>query len=88
MFNYTMGAVVADLAKKEGDILRCHNLVWHSQLAPWVDSPAVPWTKASLSAALVNHIEHEAGHWAGRCYAVRLLSSLPAYKLTHHSGTC
>jgi endo-1,4-beta-xylanase len=35
VFNYSMGSVVADLAKKDNQILRCHNLVWHSQLAPW-----------------------------------------------------
>ena len=35
VFNYSDGTVVADLAKKNGQILRCHNLVWHSQLAPW-----------------------------------------------------
>jgi GH35 family endo-1,4-beta-xylanase len=39
VFNYSDGAVVADLAKKNGQILRCHNLVWHSQLAPWGISP-------------------------------------------------
>jgi hypothetical protein len=44
VFNYTDGDVVADLARKTGDILRCHNLVWHNQLAPWgiFPSPACP----------------------------------------------
>ncbi|KAF4630971.1 hypothetical protein G7Y89_g7167 [Cudoniella acicularis] len=35
VFNYSYGDVVADIATANKQILRCHNLVWHSQLAPW-----------------------------------------------------
>ncbi|KAL2074011.1 hypothetical protein VTL71DRAFT_7789 [Oculimacula yallundae] len=67
IFNWTMGEVVTDLAKKDKRILRCHTLVWHSQLAPWVESKS--WTKATLTAAMVNHITKVAKHWKGQCYA-------------------
>jgi endo-1,4-beta-xylanase len=34
-FVYTTADVVPDLAKKNGQILRCHALTWHSQLPTW-----------------------------------------------------
>ncbi|KAE8452682.1 hypothetical protein EG329_013941 [Mollisiaceae sp. DMI_Dod_QoI] len=72
VFNYSMGSVVADLAAKNDQILRCHNLVWHSQLAPWVDN--LTWTKENLTAALVAHVTNEARHWRGQCYAWDVLN--------------
>jgi endo-1,4-beta-xylanase len=67
VFNYTPGSIVANLATKNRQILRCHNLVWYSQLAPWVTTTT--WTAASLSRALVQHITHEVSHWRSQCYA-------------------
>ncbi|KAH9203778.1 glycoside hydrolase superfamily [Leptodontidium sp. 2 PMI_412] len=71
-FNFTMGEVVTNLAKKDKRYLRCHTLVWHSQLAPWVESKT--WTKATLTAAMVNHITKVANHWKGQCYAWDVLN--------------
>ena len=34
-FSYTKGDAIRDLAKKNGQKLRCHNLVWYSQLPSW-----------------------------------------------------
>ncbi len=34
-FSYTNGDEIADLARTNGKILRCHTLVWHSQLPSW-----------------------------------------------------
>lgn len=34
-FTFTDSDAVADLAKKNGQKLRCHTLVWHSQLPDW-----------------------------------------------------
>jgi endo-1,4-beta-xylanase len=47
--------------------LRCHALVWHSQLAPWVESTT--WTADELRQVIVDHITNVAGHWKGQCYA-------------------
>ncbi|EKD19709.1 glycosyl hydrolase family 10 [Drepanopeziza brunnea f. sp. 'multigermtubi' MB_m1] len=58
VFNFSMGSVVADLAGKDGRFLRCHTLVWHSQLAPWV--AATNWTKETPKAAM------EGNEWKGR----------------------
>jgi len=67
VFNFTGGDVVADLATKNRQYLRCHNLVWHSQLAPYVT--ANTWSKKNLTAMLTQHVIREASHWAGQCYA-------------------
>nr|AUS45865.1 glycoside hydrolase family 10 protein [Coniochaeta hoffmannii] len=67
VFNFTEGEVVSNLAAKDKQLLRCHNLVWHSQLAPWVT--AATWDKANLTAMLRQHVHTEASHWRGQCYA-------------------
>lgn len=34
-FSYSQGDIVANIAKRNGQYLRCHTLVWHSQLPSW-----------------------------------------------------
>lgn len=34
-FSYTNGDTVVSLGQKNGQLLRCHNLVWYSQLPSW-----------------------------------------------------
>lgn len=34
-FTYTNADVVPDLAKSNGQVLRCHTLTWYSQLPSW-----------------------------------------------------
>ncbi|OQE43023.1 hypothetical protein PENCOP_c003G06500 [Penicillium coprophilum] len=63
-FSYTKGDVVADLAAKNGQKLRCHTLVWHSQLPNWVSSGT--WTNATLIAAMKNHITNVVTHYKGK----------------------
>jgi GH35 family endo-1,4-beta-xylanase len=43
-FDYTDGDEIADLASANGQLLRCHNLVWYSQLPSWgtLTSPFFP----------------------------------------------
>lgn len=65
VFNFTEGDYVANLAKKTGKMLRCHALVWHSQLAPWVEQ--TKWTPDELKAVIKRHIFGVAGHWKGQC---------------------
>jgi endo-1,4-beta-xylanase len=39
-FSYTQGDVITSLAANNSQLVRCHNLVWYSQLPSWVcDSP-------------------------------------------------
>jgi endo-1,4-beta-xylanase len=35
VFDYTQGDVITDFADANGQILRCHTLVWHNQLPSW-----------------------------------------------------
>jgi len=65
VFNFTEGEVVSKIAKDKGKILRCHALVWHSQLAPWVET--TKWTPEELKAVIKRHIFGVAGHWKGQC---------------------
>ncbi|MCJ1306974.1 hypothetical protein MMC25_000618 [Agyrium rufum] len=66
-FSFSGGDTIANLAKKNGQLLRCHNLVWYNQLPSWVSSGT--WTNATLVAALKNHIVNEVTHYKGQCYA-------------------
>lgn len=55
------------LAKRNHQIVRGHTLVWHSQLAPWVE--AGDFSPAELRQILKNHIVNVAGHFKGRVFA-------------------
>jgi len=67
VFNYTGGDVILDLAEQHGKRVRCHNLVWISELPDWVTNGN--WTSETLSAVLVNHITTIVEHWGNRCYS-------------------
>ncbi|KAL2270596.1 hypothetical protein VTJ83DRAFT_2780 [Remersonia thermophila] len=67
VFNFTEGDIVASKARAHGKSLRCHALVWHSQLAPWVEE--TEWTPEELRKVIVDHITAVAGHYKGQCYA-------------------
>lgn len=67
VFNYTMGQVAVDIAKSQGKVLRCHNLIWASQQPDWVT--AGNWTRETLLPQMKNHIQTLITHWADACYA-------------------
>lgn len=66
-FNYANGDVIADLAEKNGQLLRCHTLVWYNQLPSWVSNGG--FDNATLIEILQNHITEEVTHYKGKCYA-------------------
>ncbi|KAI0429673.1 family 10 glycosyl hydrolase [Xylaria sp. FL1042] len=66
-FSYTSGDQIADLAEGNGQLLRCHTLVWYSQLPSWVSSGT--WTVDTLTSVVNTHISNEVGHYKGQCYA-------------------
>ncbi|KAK3399155.1 glycoside hydrolase superfamily [Sordaria brevicollis] len=68
VFNFTEGDIVANLARENKKLLRCHALVWHSQLAPWVEAKS-DWTKDELREVVVNHVTNVMNHYKGQCYA-------------------
>jgi endo-1,4-beta-xylanase len=84
VFNWTLGDQIVDPSKEAGQMRRCHNFVWHSQLPDWLSGGN--WTKTELLSILENHIKKEADYYWGDCYAwdvanecfnVRLPSYLP-----------
>ena len=65
-FTFDAADYLADYATSNNKILRCHTLVWHSQLPTWVSSITDP---DELTSVLQNHISKVAGRYAGKCYA-------------------
>ena len=66
-FTFTRADAIVSLATENGQMMRCHNLVWHQQLPAWVTGGT--WTKATLTAALQAHVTGEVTHYKGKCYA-------------------
>jgi len=67
VFNFTGGQVAVDIATDHGKYLRCHNLVWVSQLSDWVINGT--WTAETLTAVMQNHIQTLITHWQDVCYS-------------------
>ncbi|KAG8157142.1 hypothetical protein KVR01_013132 [Diaporthe batatas] len=67
VFSYTKGDVIVDLAEKNSQVVRCHNLAWYNQLPSWVSSGS--WTNETLIDVLENHITNEVEHYKGQCYS-------------------
>lgn len=67
VFNFTEGDQIANLAKRNGQILRGHNCVWHSQLAPWVE--AGNFNNATLLSIVQNHCSTLVRHYKGQIYS-------------------
>lgn len=65
-FTYTNGDTIASLAAKNGQKLRCHTLVWYSQLPSWVSSGG--FDNATLISIMKNHITNEVTHYKGKCF--------------------
>ncbi|GKT49818.1 endo-1,4-beta-xylanase 1 [Colletotrichum spaethianum] len=66
-FSYTKGDEITKFAQGNSQLIRCHTLVWYSQLPSWVSSGT--WTKDQLTSIIETHISNVAGHYKGQCYA-------------------
>jgi endo-1,4-beta-xylanase len=64
-FNFGPGDQIVAFAQAHGDRVRGHNLVWHSQLAPWVTQLPL----SQVRAAMENHIKTEVSHYKGKIFA-------------------
>jgi endo-1,4-beta-xylanase len=64
-FNFAPGDQIVAYAQANSERVRCHNLVWQSQLPSWVS--ALPANQ--VQAAMETHITTEATHYKGDCYA-------------------
>ncbi|KAG9047074.1 hypothetical protein FS837_003111 [Tulasnella sp. UAMH 9824] len=66
-FNFTGGDYIVKWAHKNGQVVRGHNYVWHSQLPDWLNNGT--WDKKTLTSIMVNHIVKMGSHWKGKLYA-------------------
>ncbi|CAK5284872.1 unnamed protein product, partial [Mycena citricolor] len=66
-FTFTAGDVIANLAKKNGQLLRGHNCVWYNQLPGWVT--ATNFTAAQLTSIVQTHCSTVVKHYAGQVYS-------------------
>jgi endo-1,4-beta-xylanase len=64
-FDFGPGDTIVSFAQSHGMRMRCHNLVWDSQLPSWVSSLPL----SQVQSAMDTHITTEASHYAGKCYA-------------------
>jgi endo-1,4-beta-xylanase len=62
-FNFSAADQIVSHAMGRGMRIRGHTLVWHSQLAPWVNNVT---SGSDLQAAMVNHINGVMGHFRGK----------------------
>lgn len=64
-FTFADADAIVAFAESNGQEIHCHNLVWHSQLAPWVE--AGNFDNATLIEVMKDHIKAVAGRYAGHC---------------------
>jgi endo-1,4-beta-xylanase len=64
-FNYTRGDEIVALAQQNGQSVRGHTLLWHSQTPAWVQGLSA----TDLRTALNNHVTNLVNHWEGDLYA-------------------
>ncbi|KAI0737567.1 endo-beta-1,4-glucanase [Daedaleopsis nitida] len=67
VFTFTNGDVIANLAKRNGQLLRGHNCVWHNQLPAWVTNGH--FNSQQLTSIVQTHCSTLVGHYKGQVYA-------------------
>ncbi|MGY1671226.1 endo-1,4-beta-xylanase [Geodermatophilus sp. SYSU D00710] len=63
VYNWGPADAIVDFAEANGQVVRGHTLLWHSQLPAWVHEIEDP---AELRAVLKDHIQTVVGRYAGR----------------------
>ncbi|KAL5115827.1 hypothetical protein ACEQ8H_006322 [Pleosporales sp. CAS-2024a] len=64
-FTFAGGDAIIALAKQNNQQVRCHNLVWHSQVPSWVTNGG--FDNATLIQVMEDHIKALTTRWAGGC---------------------
>ncbi len=67
VYDWAAADRLVDFAHKNGQVVRGHTLVWHSQNPAWLTETA--YTPAQLRTLLRKHILDEVGHFKGRVWA-------------------
>lgn len=63
-FNWGGADQVANFATQNGKQMRCHTLVWYSQLPQWVNQIN---NNQTLMQVMTNHIQQVMGRYRGKC---------------------
>lgn len=63
-FSFGGADQVANFATQNGKEMRCHTLVWYSQLPGWVSNIN---SNATLMQVMTNHIQTVMGKYKGKC---------------------
>lgn len=69
VFNFTGAQEFLDIAFASHKLVRCHNLIWQSELPTWVTNPTTNWTNETLSKVLQNHVYTLVSHFGDQCYS-------------------
>lgn len=64
-FTFDGADAIVDFAAANGDEIRCHTLIWYSQLPTWVSSGG--FDNATLIGIMETHINTVMGRYAGAC---------------------
>jgi endo-1,4-beta-xylanase len=64
VYNFGPADAIVDFAEANGQVVRGHTLLWHSQLPDWVKDPNL--SDEQLRAILKDHIQTVVGHYKGR----------------------
>lgn len=67
VFDFSVGDQITGLAAANGQITRCHNLLWHLSTPDWVANGG--FDNATLISIIENHITEVVKHYKGSCYA-------------------
>ena len=65
-YNFAPADAILAFANAHGQRLRGHNLCWHEALPDWFQSTA---TRENARRLLTDHIQHVAGHFAGKLHS-------------------
>jgi endo-1,4-beta-xylanase len=65
-YNFAPADAILSFASAHGQRLRGHNLCWHEALPDWFQSTA---TRENARRLLTDHIQHVAGHFAGKLHS-------------------